>query len=216
MAPIVARRLVIAISLTNAYATAAEVMALSRINDTADGAILDTCINAASRSIDRWCGRRFWQDGSVVTREYHADDPYNVEVDDISTTTGLIVKVDSNDNSGYATTLTITTDYLMYPLNAADEVPVRPFTQIRVVAGGSYYFPTGSRPGVQVTAKFGWPAVPDDVKLACILQAQMLYDAKDAKGGLLELVGGSGFASTLPAMHRQAAALLASYVKAEP
>jgi hypothetical protein len=37
---------------------------------------------------------------------------------------------------------------------------------------------------VQVTAKFGWPAVPDNVEKACIIQAVQLFKAKDAAFGV--------------------------------
>jgi hypothetical protein len=40
------------------------------------------------------------------------------------------------------------------------------------------------RPTVQVTAKFGWPAVPDDVTKACLVQAGQLHKAKDTPFGV--------------------------------
>lgn len=200
-------------TITNGYTSLAEFNNFSRLTTPADAPIVETCILAASRQIDRYCGRRFWQDSAVVAREYHADDADCVETDDISTTTGLIVKIDTNLDSTYATTLTITTDFLLYPLNAGDEVPARPYNEIRIAYGSSQAFPTSGRPGVQVTAKFGWPAIPDEVVLACILQAQMLYSSKDARAGILQF-GGDGFASRLSRyMHPQAELLLEPYVK---
>ena len=172
-------------ALTNCYCTVDEFMTFTRIGDFEDAVIHDLCLNAASRMVDRYTGRRhgFWQDSSVKTREYHADDAWRVQTDDISTTTGLIVKTDTDGT--YATTLTITTDFLPYPRNADDDVPVRPFDELVIVSSiGASLFVVSRGPGVQVTAKFGWPAVPDDVKLATLLQAQMLYSAKDARAGL--------------------------------
>ena len=81
-------------TLTNCYATQAQLAEVLGIDDLDDDDRMDAAINAASRQIDAHCGRRFWQDGTVVTRTYHAEDEYYVEVDDISTTTGLIVKTD--------------------------------------------------------------------------------------------------------------------------
>jgi hypothetical protein len=136
-------------------------------------------------------------------------------VDDISTVTGLIVKVDSSDNgfvSG-ATTLTITTDFVLEPLNAADEVPVRPYDRIVLTSGAQAYFPVSStRPGVQVTAKFGWPAVPDDVAEACLVQSVQLFKSADAWSGSVQL--GDGFATRIRAsLNPVAEALLDAYVK---
>jgi hypothetical protein len=45
----------------------------------------------------------------------------------------------------------------------------------------------GLRPGVQVTAKWGWPSVPSDINMACLILAADLYKRKDAPGGILGL-----------------------------
>lgn len=207
-------------SLTNAYCTVAEFQSLSRIDSGADQTLHEICINAASRLVDRHCGRRhgFWQDASVGTREYHPDSNWCVQVDDISTSTGLIVKTDTAVDGTFATTLTITTDFLLYERgspNAADETPARPWDEIRITSNATNYFTMADhRPTVQVTAKFGWAAVPDEVKLATILQAQMLYSAKDARTGILQVLSQEGFATRMSRfLHPQADLLLADFVK---
>ena len=52
---------------------------------------IEQAIEAASREIDAYCGRRFWQDGTATARTYYADTPRIACVDDIATTTGLVV-----------------------------------------------------------------------------------------------------------------------------
>lgn len=203
--------------VTNGYCTQAQVKADLGIGDTADDALIDESIAAASRQIDAECGRRFWQDATVQTRLYHAENPLLVEVDDISTLTGLVVKSDVSGVGLYDLTLAITTDFLAYPLNADKETPVRPFEELRVVTGlttsGLGFACYGTRPGVQVTAKFGWPAVPDDVTKACIIQATQLYKAKDAVFGAIAL-GDTGAAMRVrPGLNPQAAGLLDTYRK---
>ena len=201
-------------AITNGYCTVDDLRSLTRISDTVDLVLHELVISAASRMIDRHCGRRFWQDGSVVAREYHPDDTSTVPTDDISTATGLLVKTDTADDGTFATSLTITTDFLTYPLNAADEVPVRPLTEIRIASGSTYYFPTGARrPSVQITAKFGWPAIPDEVKLATVFQSQMLLAAKDAKGGIMQGVAGDFPTRVSRFLHPQAELLLADFVR---
>lgn len=197
-------------TLTNCYATLAETKADQAISDTINDTILDYAINAASRQIDGYTGRRFWQDGSVVARTYYADDASMVVTDDISTTTGLIVKTDSADDGTFATTLTITTAFVLGPLNVAAMVPVHPFETIQAVSG--YTFMTGERPGVQVTAKFGWPAVPDDVRKACIIQSWQLAKSSSAPFGVISF-GDTGFMQMRSPMNPQAAALLEPYVR---
>ena len=179
---------------------------------TSNDTQIEEAVEAASRMIDGYCGRRFWQDGTVTAREYYADSPVCVEVDDISTVTGLIVKTDTDGDGTFETTLTISTDFILSPLNAADRTPVWPYEEI-IVPSSSYYLPrlSNGRPGVQVTAKFGWPAVPDDVEQACRIQARELFKSKDAVFGAVALAESVG--RTIPGMNRQALALLADYRK---
>jgi hypothetical protein len=176
---------------TNGYCDLADLRRVNKIraDDNTLDLEFDAAISAASRQIDRFCGRRFWQDGSVVTREFFPDNGWNCYVDDISTTVGLIVKVDTGDNGFVtsATTLTITSDFILLPANAADEVPVWPYTQLRITTNSTSAFTLTQRPTVQVTAKFGWPAIPDDIQQACILQAQQLYKGAGAPFGGLEI-----------------------------
>lgn len=205
-------------TVTNGYCTLGDVRsALNIPTSSADkDATIEAAINAASRQIDGHCGRRFWQDGTAVTREFYADDATEIRVDDISTATGLIVKLDENDDGTFATTLTISTHFVLLPRNAAAEVPVWPYTGIKLV-DGSYTFPQSpsGRAGLQVTAKFGWPAIPDDVTRACVVQAVQLYKAPDAAFGAVQL-GVDGFAFRLGSrINPIAAALLEPYTVTE-
>ncbi len=112
------------------------------------------------------------------------------------------------------TTLTLTTDFILKPSNAADEVPARPYTQVVLTSNAQASFPVCSaRPGVQVTAKFGWPAVPDDVVKACLLQSSMLFKGADAPFGVASFGLDGGALRMREALHPLAAALLQSYVK---
>ena len=202
-------------ALTNAYADVDAFLDQIRLtDDRADLAKAEVALNAASRQIDRHTGweHGFWQDSAVVVREFFADDPSCCYVEEgISTTTGLIVKLDEADAGTFTTTLTITTDFILLPVNAAKQYPVQPFTEIRLT-GSSTRFPQSSygRPGVQVTAKFGWPAVPADVKQACLLQAETLFKASGT--GAVQF-GLDGAAIRIPALNWSAVALLEGYCK---
>lgn len=201
-------------TITNGYCTLQELKNELGITDTADDSMLEIAVSAASRQIDGHCGQRFWQDGSVVARVYEVEDQWELCVDPISTTTGLIVKIDTDASGTYETTLTINTDFYLEPSNAAAEYPVRPYTEICINRNtGSYYFPTGyEAPTVQVTAKFGWPAVPDDVKKACLIQATQLFKAKDALFGAIAL-GDSSAMRIRSSLNPLAEALLMPYRK---
>lgn len=204
-------------AITNGYCTLAQIKAEMRIgtNDTADDTRLELAVAAASRQIDAHCGRRFWQDGTVKVREYFPEDYLTCMVDDISTTVGLIVAVDDDDDGTYETTLTLDTHFILLPTNAADEVPVRPFTELRIVDtdGGASFSPGNARPNVRVTAKFGWPAVPDDVTKACLIQASQLFKASDAVFGAAQF-GEAGVALRVQArLNPMAEALLEAYAR---
>jgi hypothetical protein len=203
------------VTLTNAYCTLAEFKLELGVNDVIDDAKAESAINTASRQIDAFCSRRFWQDATVKTRRYRAMESNCCVVDDISTTTGLIVKVDEAGDGTFSTTLTIDTHFLLEPLNAAEETPVRPYERIEIVDSIGTYFPRGRRPGVQVTAKFGWPAIPDDVAKACVIQSVLLFKAQDAAFGAAQL-GVDGITVFVGQMHRTAAGLLEPYVRRDP
>lgn len=162
------------------YATVAELKTHVGITDTNDDAALERSLEAASRTIDEFCGRRFYADTAATARTYRATAPYSLKVDDISTLTGLVVKTDTGDNGTYDTTLTITTDFIVEPHNAiAQNEPVR---VIRHVNGT---FPTaGYRARVEVTAKWGWPRVPAEVRKACLIEAARLFRRKDTPEGV--------------------------------
>ena len=200
-------------TVTNAYTTIDAVRAELRINDFGSDDLMDMAINAASRQIDAECGRFFYQDTAVVDRTYYADSYSDVEVDDISTTTGLIVKVDNDDDGTFETTLTISTNFILLPTNAAAQYPVQPYTCIRLVDYATSSFPMWSsgRPGVQVTAKFGWPAVPEDIEKACRIQAVQLYKSSDAVFGGLSF--DAGILRVREGLNPMAAALVARYAK---
>lgn len=188
---------------------------LARELNMADSQDVDkmvAALTAASRQIEAECGgetgpRFFWQDATVTTRRYHAEDSMVCWVDDISTATGLIVKIDDTGDGTFETTLA-STDYELYPLNAAVSTPVQPWYQI-VVGMGNYTFPQpgNGRPGVQVTSRFGWPGVPADIDKASLVQAVLLYKSTAAWSGALSFDDG-GYTQMRPRLHPIASMLI--------
>jgi len=170
-------------TITNGYCTLDQLKAVLRVTDTVDDLLFETRIGEASRVIDDYCNRRFYADTTATARIYVATQTNELFVDDISTTSGLIVKTDSAGDGMYATTLGAS-DYQCGPLNAV--VRGLPINQISTTP--SAQFPTSSAPaGVQVTAKWGWPTVPEPVQSACIILAGRLVKRGDS------LLGVAGF-----------------------
>ena len=178
-------------AVVNGYATLAEAKGFLSISDNVDDALLENMIESASRSIDRIGNRRFYLDATASARQYRVSSPVILYTDDIGTTSGLIVQTDDDGDGVFETTLTLNTDYIMDPLTALSLG--RPFTQITIVSTSNTFpifpglFQNGLRPGVQVTARFGWPSVPDDINQACLILTADLYKRKDSPGGILGL-----------------------------
>jgi hypothetical protein len=205
-------------AITNGYCTLAELKPELRIPvllDTEDDTRLEVAIAAASRQIDAHCGRFFWREAGTHTREFYANDHRRCEVNDISTVTGLVVQVDDDDDGVFETTLTISTDFILRPLNAADHVPVWPYDEIVLVdaINGNFPMSQSGRPGVRVTARFGWPAIPDDVKKACLVQSAMLFKSADAVFGVTEFANAGAALRVGRTINPIAAALLEPYCK---
>lgn len=114
---------------------------------------------------------------------YPAMFAHRLEVDDFSTTAGLVVEADTGDTGSYSETWTITTDFVVEPANLSLNGIPWAYTTLRAV--GSKTFPCdGQRPRVRVTAAFGWPAVPDAVTQATYQLALDIFKMKDAPFGV--------------------------------
>lgn len=209
-------------AITNGYATLAQLrseLGNYAVADTADDSKLEMSIEAGSRQIDGWCGvpdAYFLPTTSTQDREFYIDEVGYIDLMEhaapISTLTGLVVKVDYDGDGVYETTLTVDTDFLVLPRNAADLSPVQPFTALRTITSSSNYFPRSiyGRPSLQITAKWGWPATPTPVTKACLIVAIDLFKSKDAAFGI---AGGNEFGvlRVTSGIPRLAQGLLASY-----
>jgi hypothetical protein len=202
-------------AITNGYATLTQIKNYMSISDNTDNDLLEDLIESASRSIDRIANRRFYLDANASARLYRAYSDIFVYVDDIGTTSGLLVALDINGNGTYTKNLTLNTDYILDPLTASSLG--RPFTQLTMVSNTESWpiFPgltqNGLRPGVQVTARWGWPSVPDDINMACLILTADLYKRKDAPGGILGL-GDLGVVRMSP-IGRDVTAMVRAYKK---
>lgn len=170
-------------TVTNGYCTTTDVRdQLSDSNTKLSEALLERAVNAASRAVDRFCHRRFWQDPAPVARMYRPTHPWRVDVDDISTREGLVVQTDTGGDGTWATTWQAG-DFELEPLNADADSPAFAWWTV-VSLGGQQFFALPLRPSLQVTARWGWSQIPDDVSQATILKAVALFKRKDAPFGV--------------------------------
>lgn len=177
---------------------------------TGDDAEIEFAINSASRSIDAFCNRRFYLDGSVSARTYQAESTTLLKTHDFSTTTGLIVKTDTTGNGTFDRTWA-STDYQPEPLNGITEgIEGWPFWLLRVIDDEAYPVDPSGRARVQVTAKWGWAAVPDAVFQACLIQSLANFKRKDAPFGVVGF-DDMGAVRTQGDLEKAAQGLLAPY-----
>ncbi|MFE1749001.1 phage gp6-like head-tail connector protein [Streptomyces anandii] len=170
--------------MANEYATRDELKGQLGIEtaDTSRDALLDKALTAASRGIDRATGRRFWLDAAPTARTYrlHArvvcqEDGDVLLVDDIGDTAGLMVESASAGGG----TFTPVTGYETTPDNAlADGFAITGLLRPNGIWGTAFT-------RIRVTARFGWPSVPDDIAEAALIQATRLYKRKDSPEGII-------------------------------
>lgn len=165
------------------YCTAAQLKSLLRITDATDDAELGYAITAASRIVDQETGRQFGLAGAAEPRYYTAHHNrrtgrWFARIDDLQTTTGLVVKIDDGGES-YPTTLTLNTDFRLRPYNAA--LDGLPWTAL--VGARSQDLGTGPV-SLEVTGRFGWSSVPTLVVQATLLQASRIFKRRDAPFGV--------------------------------
>ena len=175
---------------TSRYATAAELKSDYDINDALDDAKIASVLDAVSRGIDSYTGRRFYVDSSDATRYYTAEFPDILFCpDDICTLTTL--STDGDGDRTYEDTWAAT-DYDLLPANASEDSA--PYTMVARTPDGDYTFPVGVAKGVKMIGTFGWSSsVPDPISEACLLLAERLFKRKDAPFGIM----GSGGLGTV-------------------
>lgn len=176
-------------AITNGYCTQNELKAFNGIpvSDTADDDLLDDAINAASRQIDSFCGRIFYADSVASARKYFTNDLYRLNVDDISTTTDLVVKYDDDDDGTYETTVS-SSQYQLLPINGVvGGILNLPYYIVELISDGNNEWPmdySSNRPRAEITAKWGFPSVPEPIRQATLMLASELFAMRNAPLGV--------------------------------
>lgn len=134
---------------------------------------------AATEWIDGHCHRTFSLEDSTTVRYFCAEHRSLLDLGhfEIGTTDSVVVETD--DGTGTFATTVSSTSYQLEPLNAPYAIPApRPYTEIRAI--GTFWpyasFEATRQERVRVTARYGWPAVPDTVARACLLLAGNVFE----------------------------------------
>ena len=165
-------------AITNGYATLADVKNSLKITDNMDDSLLEIAVESASRLIDGYTGRYFYN-GGTATRNYAASDSWIVYIDDVQS----VSEVASTDEVGGTYTTWTANDYQLEPLNGFSGGMTQPYTSIRAV--NQYVWPfLADRALVKITGVWGWASVPIAVKQATILQAARIFKRNDSPLGV--------------------------------
>lgn len=203
-------------ALGDPYATLAQLKTRLGISDTNDDAALTNALAAATLDIEGWCGRQFNDvgQGNESARVYYPDDLVTVNVDDFQSSAGLILAADFSNAGTYSTVIS-SSNYQLEPLNGVvDGTPGWPYHRIRAI---QTWYPLMlsaigyPRTSIQVTARWGWAAVPPGIVEACLMLAEETFKMKDAPFGV------AGFSQYGPVRVRdnpKVEALVARYVRA--
>lgn len=170
-------------ALGDSYVDSTALAAYLGIDDADDDSLLAVAGKVGSQWVNRHCGRQFNKTTTASARVYRATSPRSLVVDDFHTTTDLVVKTDTADSGSYDTTWTAS-DYVLEPFNGVrDGETGFPYEKILTVEG--LLFPCyGFRARVQVTAQWGWAAVPEPVTRAATIVAAMVHNMKDSPLGV--------------------------------
>jgi len=166
---------------TNVYTTLADVRNALQIEDSLDDNDIQAAILAASRMIDDYCQRGFYQEGTLaspVTKYYTPVSPWYLEIDDLIQPTEIASR--ANQSGPFSTIWNLDNDVMYEPINNPEIG--RPVT--RLLAVRTYVFPYFFPQTVKITGVWGYSSIPYEVELACKIQAARLFVRKQSPFGI--------------------------------
>ena len=166
---------------TNVYTTLADVRNALQIEDSLDDNDIQAAILAASRMIDDYCQRGFYQEGTLaspVVKYYTPVSPWYLEIDDLIQPTEVATR--ANQTGPFNTIWDLDTDLMYEPINNPEIG--RPVT--RLLAVTRYVFPYFFPQTVKITGVWGYSSIPYEVELACKIQASRLFIRKQSPFGI--------------------------------
>jgi hypothetical protein len=166
---------------TNVYTTLADVRNSLQIEDSLDDNDIQAAIISASRMIDDYCQRGFYQEGTLaapVTKYYTPTSPWYIEIDDLIQPTEVASR--ANQSGPFTQIWNLDTDIMYEPVNNPELG--RPIT--RLLAIQTYVWPYFFPQTVKITGVWGYSSIPYEVELACKIQAARLFVRKQSPFGI--------------------------------
>lgn len=196
-------------ALQDAYIKAADYRSLRGMTGSDNDKRIDDDLLAISRYLDIRIGRHFTKDASPVARAFIIGGRYTP-----TTEKGKVlylpdfagdptsIKIDEDDDGSFADeTALVAADYQNLPLNAALEPELQPYDSIRLTEwGDKSVWPNGSM--VEITAQWGWPAVPEAIirstaDIAALLRIEGIRSTNRIQEGIDGAIMASAPAQTI-------------------
>jgi len=172
---------------TQSYVELEEFKSSLELTGTTYGdADIQRALVAASRSLERTFGSRWYTTTSNEVRYYTPDDSCFLYSDEIVALTELAT--DDSGGTSFATLWTLNTDYVLEPLNA--NLDGEPWRKITALPTSSNYFRPYYPRSVRLTGRFGWSTTPSGVQQATeIIASQVLKRIREAPFGIVNFGG---------------------------
>lgn len=166
-------------AITNGYCTLNQIKAAIGIADGIDDSLLEMAVESASRQIDSYTERYFYNAGTA-TKIFSPVDNYVCATEDFITLTQVET---SEDGESWDTTWG-TEDWQAEPLNGRAGGIQSAYTQIRAV--DSYLFPVREGEAtVRLTGTWGWSAVPIAITQATVILGSRIFKRLDSPLGII-------------------------------
>lgn len=169
-----------------------------RIQQSGSDLELSRAISSASRNIDEFCDDYFGY-SDPTEKLFRPSDEYVMYVGSYASADDVTIELDYDGDGSFSTTL-LANEWqpepvdrdLNKPYNTVALLTGRTFPGTRGLGinGGSWAnwdhrrYPTQRRARIRMTARWGWPEVPDQVKQACLILSIAQYKSKDLTGGV--------------------------------
>ena len=166
-------------AITNGYASLNQIKAAVGISDSVDDALLEMAVESASRQIDSYTERYFYNAGTAV-KIFTPLDSYVCPTEDFISLSKVEI---SEDGETFDTTIA-QTDYQPEPLNNRAGGIQTSYYQIRAIE--NYLFPTlGGEATVRCTGVWGWSAVPIAITQATVILGSRIFKRLDSPLGII-------------------------------
>lgn len=168
------------------YATLSELHSWLKIPDSKTDRDIELSrrLVSASQDINRWCHRQFGRDEVASARTFRPSRS-GIDVHDFWTDQDLAIVPYLGGTAGTAWDVST---LVLEPLGGiVDQVPGWPYNRICGAYGGTHPLTANlfyASSTVQVTAKWGWEAIPDNVNTACLILASQDNKATDTPFGV--------------------------------